>query len=251
MRKLTVLSAVLMSMMLASGCGGDGGDGVDTQLTAADTPAGLWLGTTATRRAITGLVLADGSYYVLYSRVDNPGVISGFVQGNATSGDSRLSSPNSKDFNLEGPGTQGVTLVATYESKRRLSGTISYPNADSTGFASTYDTAYEGTPSLASVAGTYTGLADLVVGSLSSTVVVSSAGALNGGSGGCTLAGTVSPRQDVNAYDVSFTFGSAPCLFAGQKFTGLGYLDAATKRLHLASTNAGRSDGTLFVGTKS
>lgn len=191
-----------MALMLASGCGGDGGDDLDAELPAADTPAGLWLGTTTTGRTITGLVLADGSYDVLYSRVDNPGVITGFVQGLARSGDSRLSSPDSKDFNLEGLGTQVVSLATTYESKRRLIRTITYPNTDSSGSASTYDTAYETAPPLASVAGTCTGLADVVVGRLSSTVVMSSAGALSGGSGGCTLAGTASPRPDVNAYDV-------------------------------------------------
>lgn len=258
MNKLSTLVGSLATLLLIVSCGGGGdgggGGGGDTASssdgTVVDTSAGLWAGTTSDNRTITGLILPDGSYHLLYSRAGNPDVITGFLQGTAARTGSGLSSSDGKDFNLEGPGVQAAMLAATYTTRQSLSVNITYPSAASTTFTGSYDVAYDAKPSLADAAGTYTGLADLSVGSLSSTVVVSSTGALSGGSGGCTLAGSLSPRRDGNAYDVTFTFGPAPCFFATKTFTGVGYIALATKRLHLVTTNSDRSAGTLFIGSK-
>jgi hypothetical protein len=60
----------------------------------------------------------------------------------------------------------------------------------------------------------------------------------------------VAPRARGNAFNVSLTFGGAPCLFANQTLTGIAYFDATTRVVYAAAPNANRTDGVLFVGTK-
>lgn len=246
MKTLTTLSASLISALLMAGCGGGGGDSPPA---AATTAQGLWIGTTSTNRTITGLVLSDGTYYVLYSSVGNSSTIAGVVQGTGSSNAGTFSSTNAKDFNLEGLGVLSATVSASYSSKQSFNGTIAYSGA-STPFTSAYDANYETTPTLASLSGTFTGQVALSVGVQAATVTVSPSGAISGGASGCSISGTTTPRADGNAYNLSITFGSSPCFFANQTFTGIGYFNSTTKRLYAAAPNAARTDGVLFVGTK-
>ena len=247
MKALTTLSASLISALLVAGCGGGGGD--STPAAATSTAQGLWIGTTSTNRTITGLVLSDGTYYVLYSPAGNSSTIAGVVQGTGSSSAGTFSSTNAKDFNLEGLGVLSATVSASYSSKQSFNGTITYSGASTT-FTSTYDPNYEVTPSLASLAGTFTGQVALSVGVQAATVTVSPAGTISGGAGGCFISGTTTPRTDANAYNLSITFGPSPCFFANQTFAGIGYFNSAAKRLYAAAPNAARTDGVLFVGTK-
>lgn len=247
MKTFATLSTSLAVVLLVVGCGGGGGDSAPA---ATSTSAqGLWVGTTTTSRTITGLVFSDGSYYVLYSPAGNPTAIAGVVQGTGSSSAGAFSSSNARDFNLEGLGVLPATVSASYSSKQSFNGTIAY-SAGTTTFTSAYDASYEITPSLASVAGTYTGQVALSVGVQAATVTVSSSGAISGGGNGCSISGAASPRTDGNAYNLSITFGASPCFFANQTFTGIGYFNSSTKRLYAAAPNAARTDGVLFVGTK-
>jgi len=125
---------------------------------AADSAEGLWPGSTDTHRTIVGAVLDDNSYYVLYSAPATPNVIAGFVQGTGTSNNGTFNSPNAKDFNLEGFSVLVATIAGNYVTRQSLSGSVTYsggvvgPN-----FTSTFDHAYDTTPGLPSLAGTYTG----------------------------------------------------------------------------------------------
>ena len=120
MRKFVVFGVTVAAMMMA-GCGG-GGDSsptssatTSTNTSTTTTPPtttppvagsaeGLWTGITNLNRSLTGLVLSDGSYYVLYSGINNPNSIAGVVQGTGTSNSGVFTSSNAKDFNLEGLG---------------------------------------------------------------------------------------------------------------------------------------------------
>jgi hypothetical protein len=225
-------------------------DSTGTTGTAAASAQGLYIGTTNTGRKTTGLVFSDGSYYVLYSALNLPNSIAGVVQGIGTATSGSFSSTNLRDFNLEGLGVLQGTLSASYTAKASVRGTISYATAGTTTFTGTYDASYEITPSLAAIAGTYSGQVALSVGIQSATVTVSSTGALSGNGNGCLISGTVSPRTDGNAYNAVVAFGASPCYFANQTFTGIGYFDAATKTLYAAAPNASRTDGVMFVGNK-
>lgn len=238
--------ALAFSALLAA-CGGGGSSSPPA---APSSAQGLWVGTTTTNRTATALVLSDGSYYVLYSAVNNPAVIGGVVQGSSTATAGALASGDAKDFNLEGAGVVPATLAGTYTTKQSLGATVTYPAGAPTTFTSTYDPSYETVPTLATIAGTYSGTVAFSLGSQAASVTVSTGGEVTGSANGCSLAGLAKPRADANAYDVSITFGPAPCYFAGQTFAGIGYFNATTKRLYAAAPNAARTDGVLFVGTK-
>lgn len=249
MKKILVMFAFAVTL---SGCGG-GGDPAPAAPPAAPsatTALGLWTGTTDANRAMTGLVLSDGTYYVLYSRVGVPSLIASVVQGTSSMSGSTFSSVDGRDFNLEGAGVLPVTVSATAVTKQSLNGVVKYSNGTTTAFTSVYKADFEQTPALATVAGTYSGQVAFSLGVQNATVTVSSGGQLSGSGSGCAFSGTVAPRADGNAYNFSVTFGASPCFFSGQTLGGIVYFDSATKRLYAAAPNATRTDGVLFVGSK-
>ena len=241
-------AALLLAGM--AGCGGGGSDAGTPNPGTTASAEGLWIGSTATNRTITGLVLSDGTYYVLYSAAGNPSFIAGIVQGSGTSSGATFSSGNARDFNLEGAGVMPATVSASVVEKQSFNGSISYGSGGSTSFTSNYDATYEATPSLAAVAGTFTGQVALSAGVHNATVTVSAGGAIAGSGNGCAMTGTATPRTDGNAFNLTITFGAAPCFFANQSLNGVAYFDTSTKRLYAAAPDASRTDGVLFVGVK-
>lgn len=253
---IKVACASILSTAFLAACGG-GGSGSSTSTPApqiaATSAEGLWKGTTNNGRNVSGLVLDDGTFWVLYTSQTNSSIIAGAVQGSGTSNNGSFSSSNALDFNLEGNGILATTVSASYTQKQSFNGTVTYPtlNNQTVTFTTTYSTDYDQTPSLATIASTYTGSSAVKAGSESGTVTISSSGAVTSvGSGGCTSTGTVTPRAKGNVYNVSVTFGAAPCSNANSTATGIGYFDAATKRLYALGLNSARSDGFIFVGTK-
>jgi hypothetical protein len=212
--------------------------------------AGLWRGTTNTGRTVNGLVLPGGTYYVLYSMAGDPNILGGVVQGTSTTTGSSFSSSDAKDFNAEGAGTASGTVSASVVTKQTLNGSISLASGGTTTFTTAYSALFELTPSLAAVAGTYSGQAAFGTGFQTTVVTVLASGAIQSTSNGCSMTGTATPRSDANAFNVSMTFGAAPCHFAGQTLTGIAYYDLVTKRLYAAAPNAARSDGVVYLGVK-
>lgn len=257
MKKRTInatmaIACVIFGASLLAGCGGGGGGGGAPQAqnnNAAGTAEGLWLGTTSNSRSVSGIVLSDGSFYVLYTVSGNPSTLAGVILGNGTSQNGSFSSSNAKDFNLEGAGITNVTVSASYTAKSSLNGSVAYSNTTNT-FTSAYNADYETTPTLAAIAGTYSGQAASSAGAQSANLTVASNGTFSGNTSGCSFTGTVMPRTDGNAYDTSVTFGPSPCLFANQTLTGLAYYRSDAKVLYAVAPNAGRTDGLVFVGSK-
>lgn len=218
----------------------------------ASTAEGLWIGSTSTARTVTGIVLDNGTYWVLYSSPNNSAVIAGAVQGSGTSFNGNFSSSDGKDFNLEGLGISNVTVSASYVAKQSFNGSVTYPSSSqNVTFASAYNAAYDQTPSLSAIAGTYAGSAAVVAGSESATVTITSGGAISGsGTSGCQFTGTTAPRAKGNVYDLVVTFGGGVCSNGTSTVTGIGYFDASVKRLYGTALNSARSNGFIFVGTK-
>lgn len=241
------LIVLASAALLAAACGGGGGDSTP----AGPSPAqGLWIGTTTTNRTVTGLVLSDGSYYVLYSLVGNAAVLGGAVHGNSSASAGTWSSGDARDFNLEGAGVLSASLGGTYSTKQSIAGTVTYASGASTNFSGTYSSNYETTPTLPALTATYTGTVAFSQGAQPLAITVTPSGNVTATGSGCTSTGTATPRNDGNAYNFAITFGPAPCFFAGQTFSGIAYLDAVAKRLYAAAPNAARTDGVLFVGTR-
>jgi hypothetical protein len=245
-KALTLLLAIV-----TSSCGGGGSDG-GTNPPTATTAEGLWNGTTNSGRTIVGLVLDDGEYWVIYSLVGNNAVIAGAVQGNGTSRNGSFTSSNGRDFNFEGAGVNDLTVDASYVMKQSFNGSLKYKASGTQfTFAGTYNADYDLTPSLSSVAGTYTGSALTSGGVEFAMTTISSSRSITGRSAsGCSFSGSASPRAHGNAYNVSITFAGGACANGSSTVTGVGYFDAETKQIIAAGLNGSRTDGFIFVGTK-
>jgi hypothetical protein len=244
----SLLGICFTSIVVACSSGGADSNSNTAPPPTATSAEGLWMGTTSTGRTVGGVVLDDGSYWVLYTALGNPNVVAGLIQGNGASQLGSFTSSNTKDFNLEGSGIQDATIDGSYVEKQSLNGTIAYINGNKGSFTSTYDADYELTPDMNLIAGTYTGpTAD----GQTVTVIAASDGTISGHStDGCTFTGSFAPRAKGNVFNVIVTFGGGPCSNGTDTVNGVAFFDTATRRLHSAAVNNTRTNGFVFIGTK-
>ncbi|MBK9949334.1 MAG: hypothetical protein IPP12_19430 [Nitrospira sp.] len=215
---------------------------------AATSAEGRWMGTTSTGRAVAGLVLEDGSYWLFYTARDNPNILAGLVQGTGTSHSGSFGSSNTRDFNLEGAGIRAATMNGSYVPNKSFLGTIAYFNGEVENFTSTPDADSESALNLTQLTGTYTALH---TDNHTVTVTVESAGTLSGDStDGCTVAWTLSPQGKGNVFHTSVTFGGDTCRQGTETLTGVAFSDVATQRLYIAALNHTRTTSFLFLGVK-
>jgi len=250
-KTMTVIKACALSWLLAlAACGGGGSGGGGTASVAS--AEGLWTGSTSTSRSVTGIVLDNGTYWVLFSVPHLSAAIAGFVQGTGNSLNGSFSSSDAVDFNLAGQGVNNATVVANYVVKQSFNGSVNYPNlSPSFTFTSSYNADYEQTPSRSAIAGSYTGIASAAGSNELTTIVVSSLGVVVGtGTGGCQFLGTAVPRAKGNLYDLAVVFGGGVCANGTSAVTGIGYFDSSVKSLYLAALDNSRSKGLSFVGIK-
>ena len=214
----------------------------------ATSAEGRWTGTTSTGRAVAGLVLEDGSYWVFYTARDHPNILAGLVQGTGTSHSGSFGSSNTRDFNLEGAGIRAATMHGSYVPSKRFHGTIAYVSGNTESFTSAYDADSDSASNLNLVAGTYTGVHS---DNHTVTVTVDSTGMLSGhSSDGCTVAGTLSPRAKDKVLRTSMTLEGGACRQGTETVTGVAFYDAAIQRLYSAALNNPRTIRYLFLGIK-
>lgn len=252
MRQMRLFGAAMLAAIILSACGGGGGGaGGSATTTAPSSPAqGLWLGTTTTNRSVTNLLLGDGSYYMIYSPAGNPNAIGGVVLGTGSASGGKFTSSNAVDFNFEGLGVNAASMSVNYAAKQSFNGTVAYTAGGTSDFTSTYSATFETKPAVASITRTFTGqAAAFTTAAVNASLTVSAAGALSGDASGCAITGSISPRNDGNAYNVSLKFGAAPCTFANQTLAGVAYFDTASSTITIVAPNAGRTDGVIFLGT--
>jgi hypothetical protein len=263
-KTITMIKAFALSWILAlTACGGSGGNGGAAPAPPVPSAEGLWIGstsTTSTSRTVTGIVLDNDTYWILYSFPGVGSVIAGVVQGTGTSLNGSFSSSDGVDFNPVEKGINNATLSASYATKQSFNGSASYPNLNPTfTFTSSYNTDYDQTPSASAIAGTYVGPGSVNGGDELTTIIISSPGIVVGtgieigtGTVGCRFVGTVVPRAKGNLYDLSVDVsGVGACASGPGTVKGIGYFDAGAKRLYVAALNKSRSNGLIFVGIKS
>ena len=241
------LTAFGMALVLsASGCG----EQAPVVLPSATSAEGLWVGTTNTNRTLTVAVLEDGTSYFFYSVAAIPNQIAGVLQGPGTSDKGNFTSSNTKDFGI-GLAALDTTISATYAARQFLNGSFTDSGAGTVTFTSAYNTAYDTTPSVAGLAGVYTGQAGSSGGVQTANVTAAADGTFTGTEqNGCTFTGKTTARTHGNVFDQSVIFGGAPCFFAGSTFQGIAYFDTVTRRLYTAAPNNPRTDAAIFFGTK-
>ena len=253
----SVVSLILIGLlsMTIGGCG-SGGDSPPasspTSAPVATTAEGLWrTGSTETNRTILGAVLDDGTYYFFYSEQAARTRIGGLVQGNSTANKGIFTSDNAKDFDFEGGVVQSETIAANYTERQSLNGPVL--SAGTGAFITTFDAAYDTPPSLASLAGAYTGQSGNPEngGVDPTTLTVAADGGFSGIANSCSFSGTMTPRVRGNIFDLSVTFtGAIPCLHAGETLTGIAYLDEPNKHLLAAALTSDRTEVVLITGIR-
>lgn len=248
-----LIKAFAMSWILAlTACGGGGGESGTVAVPVANAQ-GLWNGSTNTARSVTGIVLDDGTYWLLYSIPNVSALVAGFIQGSGTSLNGSFTSSDAIDVDLAGHRINSATISASYTAKQSFNGSVNYvsPNAPLT-FTSSYNPDYEQTPNLTAVAGNYVGIASVANGNEAVTFIISAQGVLagTGATSGCTYGGLVAPSSKGNFYDVSLVISGGSCATGTSAVTGIGYFDAGPKRLYLAALNKSRTLGMSFTGIK-
>ena len=242
-------------VFISSGGGGvssgDGGGGDVPE--DSGTAEGLWFGTTDDGRTIAGVVLDDGTYWFLYSVINDPSTVAGLGQGTGTSSNGSFSSSDARDFNLEGLGINDGSISGNYAERASLDGTVTYPSInDTVVFNTDYNPDYDLAPDLGALAGNYVLLAAAVSGYDDVILAITASGQFSGvGLSGCTCTGTVSPRASGNVYDFSVTFDGLPCSNGTSTIAGVAFYDAANNVFYTAGLNSSRTDGFLALGAKS
>ena len=253
--KIRNLSAIYVISAVATltGCGGGGGSDNPTP-TPTPTPTtsaeGIWDGTTNITRDISGIVTNTGEYWVIYTVEGNSNILAGFIQGNGGSGNGQFSSNNLRDFNFEGLGVLSGSVSANYMEKEKLDGSVNYPSlSQTTNFSSTYNPDYEITPTLAAVAGNYTGSLGSEAGPEFGTLNIAETGSFTAtGSSGCMASGNIAPNDVGNIYDVTLTFNGGVCALGTETVSGVAYYSSG--QILVALINNGRTVGALYLGTR-
>jgi len=182
-------------------------------------------------------------------------VVEGAGQGQGQSTDTTFTFAFTLNSSTEGQAPINAAFAANYVPDVSINGTITAPEFSATFSAfplaiATYD--YNAAANLPAIVGTW----PLTAGDGSATTIsISATGAITGYSGSCTLTGTIAPRESgKNVFNTSVTFGPAPCLRAGQTFTGIGLsypiAGTITRQLVIAGVNSDRTVDTTLYGTR-
>ena len=224
-------------------CGGGGDE-------APLTPAGVYKGSSDTGRQLTTVVLGDGSYYRVYSGA-TPGRVGGGIQGAGTLADFTFSSTAGRNYSLEGFGTQPATLSASVSPSFGFRGTVDSGAAGTMTFDTPHTADSGGTASLGTLAGAYPGQVTFALGVRPAVFTVTEGGQVSSNINGCPITGSVAPRTDVNAYDLTIVFGGAPCVFPNAAFSGVAYYDATAGRLTSFVRHPVVPQALFFTGSRS
>jgi hypothetical protein len=248
------IAAVVFAFAL-QGCGGGGG-----AAPAAVTNAvaqGVWSGSSSTNGySLQTLILEDGTIYNIFGTLGGNGVftVAGFDQGSTTETGSALSGSISEYWYTGATST--ATLSGNIVTNTSINGTATYPGGTTSTFSLTPVTSssyvYGNAASTADVVGTWNG--NLLNGN-PATIVVAANGSFTGAdSVACNFTGTVTPRPSgKNVFNVSVTFGNAPCALPNQTATGVAIDYIATnglRQLLVAVQNASKANGTMFIAQR-
>jgi hypothetical protein len=211
----------------------------------------LYGGTDSAGDLVSGVVLDTGVFYFLY--VNQTSNTLGLIQGTAIQSTGSLKSTDAKNYLIGQNVAASDNIAFSYAAQSSISGSVT-PSAGVTGvtgvtFTASYSPVYDQAPSLASIAGTYTGAAGSVRGDDTVSVTISATGAVSGqGASGCLFSGTATPHGSKNIYDATIAFGGAPCLYPGRTLTGV--LSANGNALLAAAPLPDRSDAFVLAASK-
>jgi hypothetical protein len=106
------LSGCLLALSLLAACGG------------GDAYTGLWEGTLGNGAKVTGMVLPEGEYYLLYSEPANPAILAGMVKGSADFEAAKIRSDDAVDYRWPGLPAQRTVLTGRIGQGGTVNGTV-------------------------------------------------------------------------------------------------------------------------------
>jgi hypothetical protein len=215
---------------------------------------GAYIGTLSNGREHDTVVLENDQFYTIYGHTVSAGfAVEGFLQGTGKSNNGSFGATDVVDSTTTTILT-AATVTATYSPGVNLNGNL-VEGGTSTSFTSAPISSavfnYSAAPSLANITGTWQLTA--LRGS-SNTFTITSTGAFTAVSGSCSFGGTFAPRASgKNVFDVSMTFGGAPCTLAGQSIKGIAIsylLTNGQRQLIVAGLDTGRTNSAAFFGVR-
>jgi hypothetical protein len=269
--RLAYAAALVVSVAACGGGGGSGGDGgtlvqgpgPTTPPPNASGPAGLWTGTLSNGREYNIYVLDDNTTWIFYSPGAGQGTIRGLMQGNGSASTANFTVSNLKDFDLVADTVNDAQLSAAYQARTAFGGQITYPSNNAlnvavpiTSGASNYSTLYDATPAVSEVAGTYTNATLQTVGpeDFANINVAANGTFAIATASGCVITGSLAPRSSGNVFNVTGSFGNAPCATPGVAFSGNAFFLPRRadnqKQLTLWWTNGARTNAYVIAGTR-
>ncbi|EKS69419.1 MULTISPECIES: hypothetical protein [Caballeronia] len=221
---------------------------VTTTLPSGGVYKGSLTGSTA---QATLLMLFDGTAYLFYASAGGAGLAGVAVaKSGKQSGDGRFISDAAFDYRVGKAPASAAVFSVNFARAPAVDGTVANKD-DGAGLAFSANAApmLDIAPSRANAGGLYSGRGMSLGGTTQTRITVAGDGYLAGTTtSGCIFKGTTAPHQGANAYDVSVTFGPAPCPLPETTVTGHAVLDGA--RLLVALPSPDRTDVFLFDGRK-
>ena len=234
-----------MALALAA-CGGGGG-GASPPVATGGTAQGLWQGTTNTGYNVALAVLDDSTTWGFYYYAQT---IYGAFNGQASGNGSAFSGTGSF-YNFASQSATTDSFNGTVTPHTTLSATDTRGDV----VTATYSSLNSSTPTLASLAGSYTGNATTKTsGNQRTTLALDASGHLSGTNAGCTVSGTVSPRTGVTGvFNLSVGFSGTCLLGSGTTASGIAVVDTTQSPpvVYAMGLNPGKTDGFMFAGSQS
>ena len=240
-----------ITTILLSACGGGGSSAPSPS--AEGVYGGALSGSASS--SFQALVLENDEFWVLYGTQSNTTFfVAGFIQGPGTSSSGTFTASSLKDYGLLPP--VGGTASATYNADAKtINGSANFPGR-TVGFnggpiaGSLYN--YNNPANLSNVSGAWavtvnTGeTANLSIGSTGTISLLSSLG--------CSGTGSATPRASgKNVFNVSLTFGPAPCAIPGGTISGIAIaypLSSGRTQLIAGGKNSAQTAGFMIFGTR-
>ncbi|HJW57761.1 MAG TPA: hypothetical protein VJ577_21075 [Burkholderiaceae bacterium] len=262
--------AALLGILLAA-CGGAKKDSSQDSSAVVNNPgpppvvlptttvSGVFDGhLTDSGQALTTLLQADGSYYMVYSDLSAAQAPAGAILGTGTLANGSFTSTNALNLSLTGTGAQttfgNAAMQASYVPNVSFNGVLTYPAPGTPlAFNGAFNSAYSQLPPLASLAGVYAGvMTTRSVKEDNLELTISSSGEVTGKlTCGCTIMATLATRVDATSYVASLSFVGGSHPLSNQSMAGNVYFDATKKRLYIIGKMSDTGEGTIFVGTRS
>jgi hypothetical protein len=199
----------------------------------------------------TLLTLFDGTAYLFYGAPGSENLAGVAIATNGTqTSDGRFSSSTALDYRVGVAPAAPVVFMTNFAHAPAISGAVvnkdGSPNLEFTGSAAPM---VDVKPGPANSDGLYNGRGMALGGATDTHITIGLDGYAAGQmSSGCIFQGNISPHAGVNAYDITVTFGPAPCTTPGATAKGNAVLDG--RRLMVALPSKDRSNVFLFDGRK-